>query len=95
MIRNNVGSLINSGGTSADSLGSSSLDFTYVLYAQSSDNASVTSAYIYGGTYGSTNQMSGNFDSSQLKIVGLAEIINVSDASLTSSNIVNSKGDLA
>ena len=94
-VKNNIGGLIQSGGSGFNSIGSSSLDFTYVLYGQSSDNASQTSAYVYAGTYGSTNTLAGNFDASQLKIVGLAEIINVTDGSLVTGSITDSKGTLA
>ena len=87
--------MIQSGGSGFNSIGSSSLDFTYILYGQSSDNSSQTSAYVYAGTYGSTNTLAGNFDASQLKIVGLAEIINVTDGSLVTGSITDSKGTLA
>ena len=80
-VKNNIGGLINAGGSGPNNRGSSSLDFTYILYAQSSDNSSETSAYVYAGTYGSANSASNNFDPSQLKIVGLAEI-KITDASI-------------
>ena len=63
-------------------LGSSNLDFTYVLYGQSSGDAAVTSAYLYAGTYEPTNQGGHTLDASKLKIVGLAEIVGVTDGSL-------------
>ena len=94
-VKNNIGGLIQAGGSGANSVGSSTLDFTYVLYGQSSSNSSQTSAYVYAGTYGSSNTLPGNFDASQLKIVGLAEIVNVTDGSLVEGSITNSKGDLA
>ena len=93
-IRSNLAGLINSGGTGPNSLGSSNLDFTYVLYGQSSSDVTVTSAYVYAGTYGETNQGYNNFDASQLKIVGLAEIVGVTDGSLVTGSITSSKGDL-
>ena len=96
-IKNNIGMLIQSGGSGfiTNNRGSDSLDFTYVLYGQSSDDASTTSAYVYAGTYGTQNTMSGNFAADQLKIVGLAEIVGVADGSLVSDSITSSKGDLA
>ena len=94
-VRANIGALVNAGGTGANSLGSSNLDFTYVLYGQSSADSTVTSAYLYGGTYESTNQGANNFDASKLKIVGLAEIVDVTDGSLVTGSITTSKGGLA
>ena len=94
-IKTNIGGFIQAAGTGPNLIGSSALDFTYVLYGQSSGNASQTSAYVYAGTYGSTNTLSNNFDASELKIVGLAEIVNVTDGSLVTGSITNSKGTLA
>ena len=96
-ILNNIGMLIHSGGSGFKSagVGSDNIDFTYVLYGQSSDDDTQTSAYVYAGTYGKQNSMFGGFDASQLKIVGLAEIVDVADGSLLESSITTSKGDLA
>ena len=85
-IRSNIGSFINAGGTStASSQGSDDLDFTYVLYARSSsteDADSVQSAYIYAGTYSGQNQGTNSFDASKLSIIGLAEIVGVTEGDL-------------
>ena len=95
-LRSNLEFFINYGGTSSNaSKGSSDLDFTYILYAQSSDNASVTSAYIYSGTYSGTNQNANSFDATKFKIVGLAEVVGVTSGDFTSGNFLSSKGDLA
>ena len=85
-IRANIGSFINTGGTaSASGTGSDDLDFTYVLYARSSsteDANSVQSAYIYSGTYSGQNQGTNSFDASKLSIIGLAEIVGVTEGDL-------------
>ena len=93
-IRGNIGSLINFGGTGSNNIGSSDIDFTYIMYAQSSASEDVRSAYVYAGNYGLTNQNSSTFDSSKLQIVGLAEIVGGADGSLTSSSILRNKGTL-
>jgi hypothetical protein len=85
-IRSNMGSFINAGGTAtASTQGSNDLDFTYVLYARSSsteDANSVQSAYIYAGTYTGQSQGVNSFDPSKLSIIGLAEIVGVTEGDL-------------
>ena len=70
------------------------MDFTYIMYAQSSENPDVRSAYVYAGNYGLTNQNSSTFDSTKLQIVGLAEIVGVNDGGMTGSSILRNKGTL-
>ncbi|MEB3355094.1 MAG: hypothetical protein VKM34_12825 [Cyanobacteriota bacterium] len=53
-------------------------DFVYVAYGESSNDPTVTSAYIYSGFYVGTVLAGGsNFDSRNLSVVGLAEIVGV------------------
>ena len=87
-IRSNIGSFINAGGTGvADSTGSDDLDFTYVLYARSSaeGDGATQSAYIYAGTYTGVSQGVNSFDASKLSVIGLAEIVGVSEGDLQDS----------
>ena len=85
-VRQNIDSIITAGGTAGNSQGSDDLDFTYILYAQSSSNASQVSAYIYSATYGLTNKDAGTaMDDTELKIVGVAEVQNVTNGAFTDS----------
>ncbi|MAN50291.1 MAG: hypothetical protein CMD04_05695, partial [Flavobacteriales bacterium] len=87
-IRSNIGSFINAGGTGvADSTGSDDLDFTYVLYARSSaeGDGATQSAYIYAGTYSGQSQGVNSFDASKLSVIGLAEIVGVTEGDLQDS----------
>ena len=83
--------IIDTAGTgNADSTGSSGLDFTYVMYARSSstsDDDSIQSAYIYAGNYSQQGQkISADFDSTALRMVGLAEIVGVTEGDLVSGS---------
>ena len=90
-ISNHIESFIDFGGTAtASSTGSDDLDFTYVYYARSSDgtddgNASSQSAYIYAGTYTGQGQGTNEFDFTKLSIIGLAEIVGVTNGDLQDS----------
>ena len=91
-IRSNLDSIITAGGTSFDSQGSSDLDFTYILYAQSSASATATSAYIYTGTYGVQRSDAGTaMSDASLKIMGIAEIDDITSGSLTSAQVISAK----
>ena len=71
----------------------SSIDFTYILYAQSSSNSAQVSAYIYTGTYGQTNVSAGTaMTKDSLKIVGIAEVQNIADEGFTNSFSTNKTG---
>ena len=90
-IRSNISFIIDTAGSgNADSTGSSGLDFTYVLYARSSsteDADSVQSAYVYAGNYSQQGQSANdNFDNTALKMVGLAEIVGVTEGDLVSTS---------
>jgi hypothetical protein len=90
-VRSNVEFIIDTAGSgSADSTGSGDLDFTYILYARSSDTEdadSVQSAYIYAGNYSQQSQTSSDsFDRTALRIVGLAEIVGVTEGDFSSGN---------
>ena len=91
-IRANLDSIITAGGTSANSQASSDLDFTYILYAQSSADATATSAYIYTGTYGVERADAGTaMTDTSLKIMGIAEIDAITSGALTSAQIISTK----
>ena len=85
-IKSNIASFINAGGTgTASTQGSYDLDFTYVLYARSSsteDADSVQSAYIYAGTYSGQDQGINSFDATKLSVIGIAEIVGVTEGDL-------------
>ena len=97
VIRANIANIIQTGGTAnASSPGSSDLDFTYILYAQSSDNASQVSAYIYSGTYGLQNKAAGStFDNTELKIVGIAEVQNIANGVMNDNFQTSKPADLS
>ena len=91
-IRANLDSIITAGGTSASSQASSDLDFTYILYAQSSADSTATSAYIYTGTYGVERADAGTaMTDTSLKIMGIAEIDNITSGALTSAQVISTK----
>ncbi len=95
-IRANIQNIIQSGGTAGNVGGSDNLDFTYILYAQSSSDAAQTSAYVYAGTYGLTNKSAGaTFDNTELKMVGLAEIVNVSNGVMNDNFLSSLPSDLS
>ncbi|MAN49312.1 MAG: hypothetical protein CMD04_00620, partial [Flavobacteriales bacterium] len=86
-IRANLQNIIKTGGTAYDINGNSSIDFTYILYSQSSEDTSQVSAYIYTGSYSALNQSTYNdFDNTKLKITGLAEIVNIENGFLNMNN---------
>ena len=91
-IRQNLDSIITSGGTAGNSQGSSELDFTYILYAQSSSNSAQVSAYIYTGTYGLENKDAGTaMTDTSLKVIGIAEVQNITNGSFVDTNFVSTK----
>ena len=89
-IRANIQSIIQKGGTAEDLSGNETLDFTYILYGQSSEDSSQVSAYIYEGRYGVTNQpIETRFDNTKIKINSLAEIMNIENGSISMDNFSN------
>ena len=94
-VRSHVDSIITSGGTHFNSQGSSDLDFTYIMYAQSSSNATQISAYIYTGTYGLTSKDAGTaMTDTELKIIGVAEVQNIANGAFTDSFTTTKPGVL-
>ena len=91
-IRSNLDSIITAGGTSFNSQASDDLDFTYILYAQSSSDATATSAYVYTGTYGVERSDAGTaMSDASLKIMGIAEIDDITSGALTGAQIISTK----
>ena len=92
-IRSNIGFIINERGSgTATSTGSSGLDFTYVMYARSSsteDADSVQSAYVYAANYSGEGISNNSFDATKLKVVGIAEIVGVTEGDLQDAFITS------
>ena len=79
-IKNKIASFIQSGGveTEANDIGSTHMDFTYIVYGESQADTNKTSAYIYAGRYAKSNVLANQaIDPTKLFVAGIAEITDV------------------
>ena len=59
---------------------------TYARSSDTSDPTSTQSAYVYAANYSAVSQSAGNFDASKLKVVGIAEIVGVTEGDLQANS---------
>ena len=79
-IKNNIASIIKTGGIAADAnvIGSTEMDFTYIVYGESQANTSQISAYVYAARYAGSDVVGDTaVNDALLDVAAIAEITNV------------------